>query len=203
VWLALILCILLALPVSAQRPAAPTPATPSPETAFETLKILVLDGQNAINSIEDRTAVQPVVEVHDENDQPIEGVDVVFQLPTSGAGGAFTGNQLTAMMRTNNRGQAGALMTPNAIPGKFTIRVSASIRNRTGHAVITQTNALRAEATRAAKGGFKFRWWKVALIGGIAAGVVVGVVVATRGGSSSGSSTTITVTPGSPTFGAP
>jgi len=188
-------------PQAAPAPAAPAPAAPVPAATVETLKILVLQGQNAVNSIAGGVATMPVVEVHDENDQPVEGADVVFELPATGPGGSFPGGQFVKSVKSNLQGQAGAPFMPNPETGRFTIKVTATLRNRTGHNTITQTNALDA-AAQAKSGTRKISWWKVAIIGGAAA-VVVGVVLATRGGSSSSSSNTITLTPGTPTFGAP
>jgi hypothetical protein len=168
------------------------------------LNIFVLQGQNATNSVPDRTAIEPVVEVRDENQQPVEGVDVVFELPATGPSGLFPGQQLRFATKTNLRGQAGAPFTPNMTTGRFTIKVTATLRNRTGHVDITQTNAMRAATETVEKPhGLKSRTWKIVLIAAVAgavAGIIVGV---TRGGSSSKPSTTITVTPGSPTFGSP
>lgn len=187
----------IALPAQVYGQQAPPPATPAPAATMETLKILVLQGQNAVNSIREGMVTEPVVEVHDENDQPLEGADVVFELPATGPGGTFPGGGFTHSVRSNLRGQAGAeyILSPEA--GKFVIKITATLRNRTGHATISQTNVLEAALE---KPKHKISWWKVAIAVG-AAGLVVGIVLATRGGSSSNNS--ITLTPGSPTFGTP
>lgn len=207
--LIIVVSVAMALPPAsfAQQGAAPAqvPAPAAgPEPAGAPLNLFVLQGQNAINSVPDRTAIQPVVEVRDENQQPLEGADVVFELPSTGPSGLFPGQQLTFTTKTNLRGQAGAPFTPNMTTGRFTIKVTATLRNRTGHINITQTNALRpATATEEKPHGLKSRTWKIVLIAA-AAGAITGIIVAvTRGGSSSKPSTTITVTPGSPTFGSP
>jgi len=186
-----------AAPASPAPAAAPSPATPPPTATSETLKILVLQGQNAVNSIRDGLVTEPVVEVHDENDQPLEGADVAFELPATGPGGSFPGGKFTTTVKSNLQGQAGATFMLNPMPGKFAIKVTASLRNRTGHATINQTNTLEGAVEKTSTR--KISWWKVAVIGA-AVGIVVGVVVATRGGSSSH---TITLTPGAPTFGVP
>lgn len=196
------LAILIGLPapVLGQQPAPPPQAAPAAVPTMETLRILVLQGQNAVNGIRYGMVTEPVVEIHDENDLPLEGADVVFELPATGAGGTFPGGQFVTSVKSNLRGQAGAAFNPNAVTGRFVIKVTATLRNRTGHTTITQTNALDAAALE--KGGIrKFRWWKVAVVAG-AVGLVVGIVLATRGGGSS-SSNTITLTPGAPTFGTP
>jgi hypothetical protein len=45
------------------------------------LKILILDGEGAVNSIKLGTAREPIVQVQDENDRPVAGAMVVFTLP--------------------------------------------------------------------------------------------------------------------------
>jgi hypothetical protein len=137
-----------------------------------------------------------VVEVRDENARPVESADVVFELPATGPGGVFEGQQHQFRARATVQGQAGATYTPNAQAGRFGIKVTATLGNRTGSTIITQTNSLRP-ATVEKSGVRKFRWWKVALIAGAGA-AVAGIVLATRG-----STPTVTLTPGRPTFGTP
>ena len=204
--LVIVVSLALALPPPsfAQQTVAPAQAPVAAEPAGPPLNIFVLQGQNATNSVPDRTAIEPVVEVRDENQQPVEGADVVFELPATGASGLFPGQQLKFPTKTNLQGQAGAPFTPNMITGRFTIKVTATIRNRTGHVNITQTNAMRpATETVEKPHGLKSRTLKIVLIAAVA-GAVTGIIIGvTRGGSSSKPSTTITVTPGSPTFGSP
>ena len=42
------------------------------------LKIVVIAGEGAVNVIQQKTAVAPIVEVRDRNDQPVAGVVVTF-----------------------------------------------------------------------------------------------------------------------------
>lgn len=201
--LAIGLASLLALPpwAVAQQPTvfdpAAAPQTPAPAPLpVESLKILVLEGQGATNDIRLGGTASPVVEVRDENGLPVIGADVVFELPKTGPGGAFAGQQSTATAKTRDSGQATATFMPNNKTGRFNIKVTATVGNRIGHALITQTNA--THAARAGQSGlFKFAWWKVAVVAG--AGVAIGFLVARRG--SSGPS--VTLIPGTPTFGAP
>src|SRR6187549_1265035 len=53
------------------------------------LRINVLEGEDAVNIIQQKTAVKPVVEVKDRNNLPVAGVVVVFTIQP-GAGGAST-----------------------------------------------------------------------------------------------------------------
>jgi hypothetical protein len=200
---AILLTSLLALPpqATAQTPnpgqSAGPPQTANPTAvAGESLKIYVLEGQNEIHDIHNRVPSMVVVEVRDENGQPLEGAGVTFQLPPVGPGGSFASQQYTYTTKTNFQGQAAATFTPNLQTGRFNIRVTARISNRTGQAVIAQSNGLRAGTTETKRGLFKFTWWKLAIVAGV--GATVGTVLVTRGGSP-----TVTLIPGAPTFGAP
>ncbi|MBZ5575377.1 MAG: hypothetical protein LAP40_02315 [Acidobacteriia bacterium] len=212
---AIALASLLALPpqARAQQPAVPQPATQQPVTLnpaapaqtpnpaplpVESLRILVLVGQDSSNDIRDRVTSSPVVEVRDANGQPVEGADVVFELPAIGPGGAFAGQNFTATAKTNLQGQATVTFMPNRETGRYNIKVSATSANRVGHIVIRQTNALHAASSEPKSGLLKFAWWKVAVLAG--AGATIGFLVARRGGSSGPS---VTLIPGTPTFGAP
>src|SRR5687767_13452648 len=44
------------------------------------LKIVVIEGEDAVNIIQQKTAVSPVVEVRDENDLPVGGVLLRFSI---------------------------------------------------------------------------------------------------------------------------
>src|SRR5262245_10809123 len=44
------------------------------------LKIVVIEGEDAINIIQTNTAVKPVIEVRDRNDLPVAGALVLFSL---------------------------------------------------------------------------------------------------------------------------
>jgi hypothetical protein len=162
----------------------------------ESLTVYILEGQNQIHDIRVPATATPVVEVRDENMMPLPGADVTFELPAKGPGGAFSGQQLTFKAKTNDQGQASATFLPNSLAGRFTIKVTAQSGNRTGHANIAQSNALRAGVAEPKRGLFKFAWWKVGVLAGV--GAVVAILV-TRGSSSSSP----TLIPGTPTFGAP
>ena len=201
---AVLVASLLVLPprAVAQAPPAAPPQTPNlaPQAPApipsESLTIYVLEGQNQIHDIRDLVGATVVVEVRDENGMPLEGADVTFQLPRTGAGGAFAGQAPNYTTKTNSQGQASATFLPNAVTGRFTIQISAKSGNRTGRATLTQTNARRSGVAEPSHGLFKFAWWKVAVLAGVGATVAI---LLTRGSSSSSP----TLIPGTPTFGAP
>jgi len=188
-------------PVGPDADKAPIGA-PSGEKTGD-LRIIVLQGEGAINNVQTHLGTAPVIEVRDRNDQPLDGATVVFELPRTGAGGSFPAEQLTFTGRTNRQGQVGTpTFLPNHQTGRFSVNVTANLGNSVGYARIRQTNSERAlsgDTTRA----HKSNTWKV--LGILAAGAAVGgVVLATRGHSNSTTpATTVTLTPGLITVGAP
>src|SRR6185369_13783504 len=74
--------LLLPLPGWGQQTSGPK--SNLVQTQGGALKIVVLQGEGASNSIKSRTATQPAVEVRDDQDKPIAGAEVVFQLPAAG-----------------------------------------------------------------------------------------------------------------------
>ena len=196
-WLPLALVLLLALPPSATAQApADQPAT------VRTLKVISLAGNQEMNDLENRVMAPLVVQVLDQNDQPVEGADVIFRFPLNGPSGNFPDQKTAETFRTNADGQAAATgWTANGKVGTFQVQVTASRGSEQGATTVSMTNVTRiTEAQkRSRRKGWFSRWGKFA-IGGGAAVVVAVVVLATRGGSSS---RVITATPGSPSIGGP
>ena len=160
------------------------------------LKIVILDGEGAINDIKQRIAREPIVEIRDENDRPLSGALVVFTLPDRGASGVFADGSRSLMVHTDTKGQAVARgLRPNQTTWKFQIRVDTSYQGLTANTSISQTNVGAAVAGA----GISAKWVTIlSIVGGAAA---VGAVAATRGSSQSSSSTTIS--PGRTTVGPP
>src|SRR5258708_15451218 len=102
--------------------------TAAQEAAPQKLNIEILDGDDAINNIRERTAREPIVQVTDENHKPVAGALVLFSSPENGAGGLFNGAR-TLSVTTDAEGKAVAKgFQPNAIKGKFQIRVNAEYK---------------------------------------------------------------------------
>jgi hypothetical protein len=150
-----------------------------------------------------------VVQVLDQNDRPVEGADVVFRFPMNGPSAAFAGGKTSQTVRSNGTGEAAAVnWMANGEVGTFEIHVTASYGNQQGDTTVKMQNVTRI--VEGAKGKSKQAHWysptwvKIALVG-VAAGAVAGIVLATRGGGKSAATSTnpITITPGSPTVGAP
>jgi hypothetical protein len=173
--------------------------SPAPISASSRLKLVVLEGKDAVVLIPATQPINLTVEVRDENDIPVEGADVTFDISASGAGGLFANGKTQFATRTAYRGQAAAEITPNSTTGPFSVKVSAVKEGRTGEISVRMTSTTDVEEVQAATN--KRPWyksWKVwTVVGVAAAGAVTGIVLAT------GSDKTITVTPGAPSVGGP
>jgi hypothetical protein len=202
-------------PASGQPAATPPQAAPTvptkamaPLPIVKNLKLLVLSGNGEMNDLERRVMSPLVIQVLDQNDRPVEGADVVFRFPLSGPSAAFTGGKSSQSVRSNGTGEAAAVnWMANGEVGTFEIHVTATYGNEQGETIVKMQNVTRI--VEGAKRGKQTHWYsptwvKIAIIGG-AAGAVAGIILATRGGGKAGATSTnpITITPGSPTVGAP
>jgi len=190
-------------------PEKPQPGTPAqqpatPAEAPGVLKVIVIEGEGAVNNIRTRSATAPLVEVRDESGKPVAGAEVVFQLPPAGPGGVFHGWMRTQTVRSDAQGRAAASgYAPNDQAGRFNIKVTATLGNKTGSAVIAQSNVYRGGSAPGMSGG-RSGWWKI-VVGVGAAGAVIGAVAATRNGGQTSTTALkpITITPGPITVGSP
>ncbi|HWB84180.1 MAG TPA: hypothetical protein VG675_08575 [Bryobacteraceae bacterium] len=167
------------------------------------LSIRVIEGDGAINSIKLKRGHDPVVQVTDRTGEPVTGAVVTFILPAFGASGEFSDGGRSLTVQSGAKGIATAHgLRPNRTPGKFTIRVTASLHGQAASAELTQTNA---EPVASANHGKTIAI--LAIIAGAAAG---GVIAATHGGksgtpSTAGSSAAAigSIVAGQPTLGPP
>jgi hypothetical protein len=169
------------------------------------LKIVVVQGEGALNNIRTRSAAPLIVEVRDAADKPVAGAEVVFQLPPAGPGGVFNGWMRNQTARTNPEGRAETNgFTPNDEAGRFNIKVTATSGTKSSSAIIAQTNTPNGSGGTGTQAKSKSNLWKVLLVVG-AAGLAGGIVAATRGGSSTPVTppTPITITAGPITIGGP
>lgn|SRR4051794_13911236 len=203
--ISIVLHVGLIMAANAQESSIPVPQT-SPAGK---ISIQVVEGQNAINNISRNTAYEPVVEVRDASNRPIQGASVSFVLPSIGPGGLFADGSRTLMVQTDASGRAVARgLRPNNQVGQFEMRAVGSFRGESATVTITQTNAAPvANGSRSAK-----KWAiLLAIVGGGAAAAAV--AAAGGGGSNGGGGTSSpapsgdapsgTITPGTPGFGPP
>jgi hypothetical protein len=124
-------------------------AADQPATQAAAARIVVIGGEDAVNIIQQKTAVAPVIEVRDRNNLPVPGVAVTF---TVGGQGASFGGLSTLTVTTNAAGQAAAAgLTPTAA-GAIQINASALVQGQALTATITQTNVLTAAQAASAAG---------------------------------------------------
>ena len=112
------------------------------------LRIVVLEGENSVNVIEQGTAVPTLVEVRDRDDMPVAGASVRFLLGEGGAATLNAGLSQVALT-TNALGQAAVVVNPIAA-GAVELSVSAAFRGETATAAIVQANFATAEEAAAA-----------------------------------------------------
>jgi hypothetical protein len=218
-YLALLLVGLLILaPNSAAGQQLPVPQPPpsTPPTKIEpmaplptvqNLKIFVLAGQGEMNDLERRVMAPVVVEVRDQNDQPIEGAEVIFRFPPTGPSASFTDQKPARTVRTNGQGQAAATgWIANNQVGSFTLNVTAGYGNQMGQAAIKMFNVTRitddmVKDRKKKRAWYASRKWQILMAVGAGA-AIAGIVLAT--GKDSAATTappTITITPGTVTIG--
>jgi hypothetical protein len=115
------------------------------------LKIVVVEGEGAVNIIQQKTAVAPVIEVRDRNDQPVSGALVRFAIQKGKA--SFNGvRTLTATTDALGRATATGL-TPTG-SGALQIGTTATFQGQTAAIAIAQTNVMTAaQAATAATAG--------------------------------------------------
>jgi hypothetical protein len=114
------------------------------------LRIVVIEGEAAGNVIQQKTAVAPVIEVRDRNDQPVSGVLVRFAISKGRA--TFSGARALTVT-TNTAGRAIATgLTPTG-SGALQISAAATFQGQTVVATIAQTNVMTAATAGAGIGG--------------------------------------------------
>lgn len=163
------------------------------------LQITILDGEDAMNNIRQRTAREPIVQVEDENHKPVAGALVLFSLPDSGPGGTFPGGAHTLSVTTDSQGRAVAHgLRPNHAKGRYQIRVQASLQGVTAQTAISQTN-IAGGGGGSSSGAPK---WVSILVAGAIAGTAIAVATH-NGGARTPGNVPVSVTPGPGTVGPP
>ena len=171
------IALVLALELTTGSRLLPLFATSSRQTGQAAqLKIVVIDGEGAVNIIRQKTGVPPVVEVRDRNDLPVSGALVTFTIG-GGQNATFGGTLQTLTVTTNAAGRAAAAgLTPTST-GVVQINVAAAFQGQTAAATIAQTNfvtaAQAAQAAGASAGGG----------GGLSGGAIAGIGAAVAGGA--------------------
>lgn len=193
-------CVAAALcpiPMSAQQDSGPP------------FKIVVLEGEGAINNIHQMVNRAISVEIDDTNHNPLSGVSVTFFLPNDGPSGLFPNGSRILTVFTDNKGVATSrpVRFNNQI-GIMPVKVVASLFSQTVESSVNQSNVGSAASVRssyvpAAGGsvmstrGHSHKTLYIVL-GVAAAGAAAGVYFATHKSAPSAS-----ISIGTPTVGHP
>ena len=187
-------------------------SVPAPD--LTSLRIVVVAGEDGVNIVKKKTAVQPVVEVRDRNNTPVSGIIINFTTPNGSPSAVFSPGTRTLSLVTDSTGRATVSGMQPVGTGPFRINVKASSGGAVlATAVIAQTNfatvaaaaGAGAATTGAAAGGLS-TGLIVGIVVGVAAAAAIGGVLATHGGGGGGSTTptaTIGVGAGAGTVGPP
>jgi len=178
VGLGAVLVVVTAL-VSAQQPQRPA------ETS-KGLRIVVVEGEDAVNIVQQKTAVRPVVEVRDSNNLPVAGAAVQFTIARTGGGAAasFANGQSVVTVTTDAVGRAASSPLQALGNGAVRIDVQATYQGQAASATVSQTNfatvadAAKAGRTPTPSGG-----------GGAGGGAGAGAGGAGAGGAAAGAGT--------------
>jgi len=114
------------------------------------LHIVVIEGENSVNIIQQKTAVAPIVEVRDRNNNPVAGAAVTFAV--KGGKAALQDGVKQLVVTTDAAGRASVAINP-ITKGAVEIQVNAASGGQTATATISQTNV--ANAADAAKASAK------------------------------------------------
>jgi len=167
------------------------------------LKIVVLDGEGAVNIIQQKTATAPVIEVRDQNDLPVAGAAVRFGIRS---GRAAFGGARTLSVTTDAAGRAVATGFAPTGSGALQITATATFQGQAAAVTIAQTTVTTvaqaaavsgAGATAGAGGGGGLSATTIGVIAGAVAGgaIVTKQLVSQSGatykGNYSGNVTTV------------
>ena len=112
-----------------------------------TWKILIVEGQGAINFSRKGPERKFVVRVQQEFGAPGKGLPVTFTLPATGPSGSFKHFGSTAVVKTDTDGYAVIRgFKPNKIAGRYNVEVSAPVQGSVIRGLIEQTNAQTRES---------------------------------------------------------
>ena len=104
-------------------------------------RVVVVEGDGALNSLPSRSAHEPVVRVADGSGQPVSGARVEFDAPKAGPGALF--RRVDSSLDHHQLGwQAKAAgLRNNGVPGGFILLVHVSYQGQTiGDMAVHQTN---------------------------------------------------------------
>lgn len=151
VWL---IVVALSLPSSALAWRMPVGEPRSEQTAARgALKIVIIDGDEAANVVQEKMAAESVIEVHDDQDRKLVGAVVRFKIRkavSNRLSAAFRGGKDEVRTLTDAAGQARTGSLTPLEPGRFEIDVQVTHNGQTASSTIRHTNFSSAAQARAA-----------------------------------------------------
>ncbi|MEZ5353296.1 MAG: hypothetical protein R2762_11720 [Bryobacteraceae bacterium] len=154
----------------------PTVSAPRLAAADTFLKIEILEGEGAFHDTKRRVGSDIAVVVKNERGDAVSNAEVIFTVPSFGAGGAYADGSNSFKALTDDQGRARSMgFKPNQLDGRFNVKVTASSPGRQGQVVVSQTNsrAVKAIAAPGAGGGGKSKL----ILGLVGTGATVGLLV--------------------------
>lgn len=144
----------LAVPPSAMAGRLPPGGGWSEQaTARAALKVVIIDGDEAANAVQEKMAAEPIVEVQDSEGRKIAGAVVRFKVRrgiTNRLSAAFRGGKDEVRTLTDAAGRARTGPLTPLEAGRFEIEVHATHQGQTSTATIRHTNFSSAAQARAA-----------------------------------------------------
>ncbi len=115
----------------------------------ETLRIVIVEGDQAIFNVRQRVAREAIVQVEDENRRPVAGALLTLTAPRDGASVVFSNGLNNITLTTDAMGRAVVRgIRPNGVEGRFSIRITAVKDGMKGSAEMQVSNAALAPAGR-------------------------------------------------------
>ena len=162
----MVICVLICVPAGNLRAEAQTQVSKG-------LRIVVLEGEDAVNIVQQKTAVRPLVEVRDSNNLPVAGATVLFTLFRTGgnAAASFANGQSAVTVTTDAVGRAASSPLQAIGTGAVRIDVQATYQGQVATTTINQTNfATPADAAKAGRTPTQAAGAAAAGAGAVAAG---------------------------------
>jgi hypothetical protein len=100
----------------------------------------IVQGNGAVNFVNQKPSQVPVVKVEDSSGHALKGVRVSFQAPDSGPSATFKGARIYAAVTGSDGTARAAGFTPNGEAGPFTMNVVAEYDGQTAEKQLPQNN---------------------------------------------------------------
>src|SRR6476660_5347040 len=109
--------------------------------AEQNLRIVVVEGANARNVVQQIAARPIAVRVEDAGGRPVSGATVTFTAPSAGPSGDFANDTPRLTVFTGDDGIAAARgFHPNALTGNYQVQVRAEYQGQSTTSSIAQSN---------------------------------------------------------------